>query len=262
MKLCNHRDPRNGVGSCGLRVCEVSGAKWDWRSLHVFVKEGHLPDNRNWYSHAFECTEKMSTVCPYRVHTPIEKPKPVPKPEKCKRCGARHYPGRGVSQAFCDAHDEFDKQMQPWSPEGSKQPIWPDPALEKRYRTMLWPSLASDIFRRDKWKCQDCKLETTARHLKHSNGEEYIYHETYLKIQHGPNKLGNPEDETIQFEVHHIIPRAKGGTDHPANLKLVCQKCHRKYTDELLGELGPLRAKERRIAQVKEIMPKSLEEFT
>ena len=246
MKLCNHRDPRNGTGSCCLRACDVSGAKWDYSSSQVFVKEGELPDARRWFTNAFQCTERMTAVCPYRVHTPIEKPKPQPKPEKCKRCGARHYPGRGVSQAFCDAHDEFDKQMQHWNPDGSKQPIWPTPTLEKRYRSMLWPSLASDIFRRDKWKCQDCGLETTSRLIN-----EKVYHETYLRIPHGPKPLGQPEDETIQFEVHHIIPRGLGGSDHPANLKLVCQNCHKKYNEQF----------NRFIKKANRAKAKSLEEF-
>ena len=30
------------------------------------------------------------------------------------------------------------------------------------------------------------------------------------------------------LEVHHIIPRSKGGTDDPANLITLCQRCHGK----------------------------------
>lgn len=28
------------------------------------------------------------------------------------------------------------------------------------------------------------------------------------------------------YEVHHIRPRSRGGSDHPANLILLCLKCH------------------------------------
>lgn len=30
----------------------------------------------------------------------------------------------------------------------------------------------------------------------------------------------------VARHVHHINPRCEGGTDHPNNLLLVCQKCH------------------------------------
>jgi hypothetical protein len=52
-----------------------------------------------------------------------------------------------------------------------------------------------------------------------------------------------------------------GGSDHPANLKLVCQNCHKKYNEKFNGDIISRKAKERRVAKVKEIVPKSLEEF-
>jgi hypothetical protein len=38
-------------------------------------------------------------------------------------------------------------------------------------------------------------------------------------------------------EVHHIMPRIRGGTDHPFNLKTLCVICHRAYTEDLFDEL-------------------------
>lgn len=35
--------------------------------------------------------------------------------------------------------------------------------------------------------------------------------------------------------VDHIIPKAKGGTDDPANLECVCQKCHDAKTQAESG---------------------------
>ncbi len=250
MKLCNHRDPRNGPGSCCLRACDVSGAKWDYQSSQVFVKEGLLPDARRWFTYAFQCTEKMSEICPYRVHTVIEKPPPKPKPEKCKRCGARHYPDRGVSQLFCDAKDEFDKLMQSWTSEGSKQSIWPADSSYERYRVMLWPWIVGEIMERDKWKCQDCGSETDS-----IKGEKAIYHQTHRTF---------PKDEftneRIQFEVHHILPKGLGGSDHPANLKLVCQNCHKKYNEQFNGEIISKKAQERKVKKIRETI-QSLESF-
>lgn len=35
---------------------------------------------------------------------------------------------------------------------------------------------------------------------------------------------------TTDLEVDHIIPRAVGGSDHPANLRTLCRRCHRTKT--------------------------------
>ena len=70
-------------------------------------------------------------------------------------------------------------------------------------RANLWRKLRTAVVERDKGVCQDCGREL--RHL--------------------------PRWYT---EVHHIVPRAHGGGDHPMNLKTLCVECHRKYTDEML----------------------------
>lgn len=246
MKLCNHRDPRNGPGSCCLRACDVSGAKWNYQSSQVFVKEGLLPDPRRWFTQAFQCTERMSAVCPYRIHTVIVKPLPKPKPEKCKRCGARHYDDRGVAQLFCDAKDEFEKLMQPWNPEGSRQSIYSEESFNNQYRPMLWPWIAGMISKRDKHRCQDCGMKMLDG-LSHGQ-------------QIGINEWDRPI--YLEFEVHHIIPKALGGSDHPANLKLVCKNCHSKYNERFNGEIISKKAKERRVQKIQKVALKVIEEFT
>ncbi|ETZ87570.1 HNH endonuclease family protein [Mycobacteroides abscessus MAB_030201_1075] len=32
------------------------------------------------------------------------------------------------------------------------------------------------------------------------------------------------------FAVHHIVPRHRGGTDHPDNLMAVCESCHARFS--------------------------------
>ena len=46
----------------------------------------------------------------------------------------------------------------------------------------------------------------------------------------GCNKDGKEDG----LDVHHIIPRMSGGSDHPHNLKSLCTVCHRKETNNLL----------------------------
>jgi 5-methylcytosine-specific restriction endonuclease McrA len=49
------------------------------------------------------------------------------------------------------------------------------------------------------------------------------------------------------LEVHHIIPRSEGGTDHPTNLKTVCHECHKGYTVESARDRAILRSTERQV---------------
>lgn len=70
-------------------------------------------------------------------------------------------------------------------------------------RVTMWKKLRTAVVKRDGGACQDC-----GRQLGHL-----------------------PKWYT---EVHHIIPRVRGGGDHPINLKTLCVECHRKYTDEML----------------------------
>lgn len=33
------------------------------------------------------------------------------------------------------------------------------------------------------------------------------------------------------LEIDHIVPRARGGTDHPSNLRALCRPCNRRKGD-------------------------------
>jgi len=239
MKLCNHRSPRRGEGYCYLTTGELapsSDPKVNRWSGYVFQKadeDGIFRSNNN-----VKCTEQLAKVCPYQVHTPLPKPEKKSPKEKvmCQHCGEMHTVGSAAID-WCNAY-EYIKQnsKQPFDPEGTTEEFYPDWALELNsvdVKARFWQSLALRILERDGYACQDC-------------GREFDH---------------NTTQRWNEVEVHHIIPRTKGGSDHPKNLKTVCAKCHRKYTDELLGELGPLRAKQNKINKVKETVPKSLEEF-
>jgi 5-methylcytosine-specific restriction protein A len=188
----------------------------------------------------FICTESMSQVCPYRKHTPeMRLPAEPHEWYPCDGCGKRHRTEQAM--LTCKAQKQFTDallkeltvvQGTGWNPEGSKEPFWnpeiinwntPYKNFQNNIRSQIWGWMQWKILERDKNICQDC------------GGHAY--------------------------EVHHIVPISKGGSDHPSNLKSLCDKCHRKYTNDLLGELGPLRAKQRRIEKVRETVPKSLEEF-
>jgi 5-methylcytosine-specific restriction protein A len=71
------------------------------------------------------------------------------------------------------------------------------------------------VLRRGGYRCQDCGEEFGKRRRKHFDPT----------LRRG---RGGYRWESL--EVHHIIPRGDGGSDHPGNLKTLCPPCHAGYT--------------------------------
>jgi hypothetical protein len=115
-----------------------------------------------------------------------------------------------------------------FSPEGTIEEVYPPEVIGfkgfQNVRAHIWPWMMERIKQRDKC-CQDC---------------------------------GTQEG---QFEVHHIISRFHGGTDHPANLKMVCNKCHRKYTNDLMVDVGKARQIKNQVHKVKQLGLHRLDDF-
>lgn len=209
MLMCNYRVPRNRPGECWLRTTDVVPNSDYWGALVFKGNNGEI--------HAL-CDDQMIEVCPYRVHTVI--PKPIPKSYiPCSACGEGHR--SKTSLMICQTrHIVHTQYNQPWTPEGTTENLYPidPPEWSKHYSTTFrawaWPMLAGWIINRDKNICQDCG----------------VHSETVI----GKDKWGS--NLTPTMEVHHIIPRSRGGGDHPKNLKTLCQRCHAKYTGELHSE--------------------------
>lgn len=73
------------------------------------------------------------------------------------------------------------------------KPIPPPPPQPKPLtEAEIWHKIRISILTRDGFKCQECGYQ---------------------------NRL----------EVHHIIPRSKGGTNDPSNLTTLCKRCHDKH---------------------------------
>lgn len=68
-----------------------------------------------------------------------------------------------------------------------------------------WEKLREDIMRRDHGMCQPC-----------------------LRSGH----------TTIATQVDHIVQKADGGTDDPANLQAICEPCHREKTSRESNRTG------------------------
>ena len=120
----------------------------------------------------------------------------------CPGCGERH--DSLIEMYTCICHCRMEKAFT-GTPDflecGSKADLFDRvPAM---VRASLWRKLRTAVVERDHGACQDCGKE----------------------LGHLPRWY---------TEVHHIVPRAHGGGDHPMNLKTLCVECHRKYTDEML----------------------------
>ena len=232
MKLCNHRWKKSQEGRCWLKCDDIAPpSRKRNHSAPVFQPDGSDEQHYKWspeqpqmYFPRFQCTERMNEVCPYRVHSPSPPPEPA-KWYHCQNCGHKHRTEQ--ARLLCAgytvwhrAFEEFKRTLSPtgFNPKGTTEEIYPDELIKfkgfSNVRAYLWPVMMSVINHRDKGICQDCG-----------------------------NQIG-------PFEVHHIIPRGLGGSDHPANLKLVCQNCHKKYNEKFNGEIISRKARERKVKQL------------
>jgi 5-methylcytosine-specific restriction protein A len=157
------------------------------------------------------CGEEMAAACEFYVGPQ----KAVLRP--CPYCGGRHRQGSGAEH-ICAAWSGYKlllKDMRtresPTFPEGTKERCYPEDAPGWMPR-ILWPKVKASILRRDGYACRKCGAV-----FRGSAGRR--------------RKSGS-------LEVHHILPRSRGGSDHPGNLITLCQACHRAYTSELVSDLA------------------------
>ena len=109
---------------------------------------------------------------------------------ECPRRNHRHHEGSS-SHHYC----LLIMQVQALSteePKGTKEPL-PDLHFGKLNAQVAWHAIREAIMERDGQVCTMCGAK------------------------------GHCFDE---LEVHHIIPRVDGGSDHPLNLTTLCKRCH------------------------------------
>lgn len=195
--LCRHRLDPTQESHCGLLRADGTYQVTNEQGLPVF------------------CNHEVVKKCPYREGEVIAL-------ELCPYCKKRHYPGSGaqklcrekhnVNEAFTELRREF-KQPPKYYPEGTRKPIYSD-WTEDWIRSYLWPNIRQRVLRRDKYTCQDCGVE---------------FGKSSRKVYDPALKRGKGGYRKESLEVHHIIPRSLGGSDHPGNLKTLCPACHKKY---------------------------------
>ncbi len=192
----------------------------------------------------------------------------------CPVCGGRHHEG-SASQIYCQQYGkikeilaEMERKNESWVPEGSMEDPF-EGTLSDFWQQRLWNNIRNFILKRDNFTCQNCglKCEKGATHPKSSriaeergvwNKDSNDYEMKWQRIEPGQYHY-HGTDSWFELEVHHIIPRSRGGTNHPKNLKTVCDQCHDVYTAELHRDNGRKRRDDLKSAKIKNV-PK-LEEY-
>lgn len=212
MLPCRHRLLPDEESFCWL---QTSAARED-RPSPVFLGDG---------GHPVRCTAALSRACSFREAVEIDnRPDTVP----CPHCHRRHRNGSN-SQQLCEAWSSVKKVLallRKELPEGHRYyeggttvPPY-DEGTTPLIRRLVWQRLQPAILRRDRYRCQDCGANFGGRRRK-------VYDP---KLRRGK---GGYRWESL--EVHHIIARSAGGSDHPGNLKTLCPACHAAYTQEQIA---------------------------
>jgi hypothetical protein len=175
------------------------------------------------------CGPELAAICPFRSPKAERMAKKLMEP--CPYCGHRHRPDSN-SRAICEAWastKQVLKQMRTDLPglrkfyiAGTKQLPYADDTSDL-VRRVLWPKIKTAVLRRDKWICQDCGVNFERCRIK-------VFDQTLRR--------GKGGYRWESLEVHHIVPRSRGGSDHPGNLKTLCPACHRRYTNELITDIA------------------------
>jgi 5-methylcytosine-specific restriction protein A len=165
------------------------------------------------------CDASMAAICPFRSGAPQVVLR------HCLHCNGRHRQGSGAEHlcAAWSGYKNLLKEMRSSKAtrsEGTTLPCYPADAPGWMPR-VLWPKVKASILRRDGYACQDCgSVFRGGAGMRRKRGS---------------------------LEVHHIIPRSRGGSDHPRNLKTLCPSCHRGYTSELVSDLAQELRSEREV---------------
>ncbi len=167
--------------------------EWMWvRVLHSTYGVQDTPEYQQRLHAAFdELTHYIDSRLLLEETLPPLEDEPEPGPEYfvCEH-GHKHLSERSL--LWCKINTAFERNQRVWletppEPEGTT-----DEAVDfGEFRDLFWSQVAMLIQLRDSFTCQFDGCEATE-----------------------------------VLEVHHIIPRRAGGSDHPANLITLCRKHH------------------------------------
>jgi len=150
----------------------------------------------------FYCTEQTIQRCPHRawdhdVSVGVQQTRARLLTD-CPSCGHRHH--RLDERMRCILLRSIDDKFATSGKEcgGSCEQILPS-GVPQEMAPYAWKKIRAKVLERDERKCRSCHRD----------------------LDDMPSWF---------FEVHHVVPRSEGGSDHPANLITLCYICHKKVT--------------------------------
>ena len=178
------------------------------RPLHLFLAERLCAPT------FFDCDERTASPCPHRswdhpTHLEVcrSRSKVV---DECPSCGGRH---RLMIEALrCEVSSIIENAFQTGSGVPDRSDELLGGHLPGRMRSSAWRTVREKVVERDARRCRRC-------------GKDLAAVPAWLT------------------EVHHIVPRCEGGSDHPSNLVTLCVMCHKRASVALRGE-RPARGEE------------------
>lgn len=227
---CRHRLLSHEESYCWL---ESSRLDEDGTPVPVFRSYGGRRPLR--------CGQEMAKACPWRLWDEAPTAELVP----CSHCGRRHRQG-SVSQQLCAAWSSSKavlKMMREARPEGERYYV--EGTRELPYsdnisdlvRRLVWNRMKNAVLRRDRYQCQECGA---------------MFGKRQRKVFDPSLRRGRGGYRWESLEVHHIIPRSKGGSDHPGNLMTLCPSCHIEQTARQASERAAMRREGKRFLRALE----------
>lgn len=216
---CAHRITGGEASYCFLQSCRASD---DDPSMKDLVFQGARPE---W---PVRCDRDLIEICPYRER--VIQDGGAGRLVPCPCCKRRHREGSTAKRLCVDWHRvklvlkemrEMRHGQRKYFEQGTTLLPYPTdtPDLVRR---LIWMRLKSAVIRRDRYTCQDCRE---------------VFGSSRRKVFDQSLKGGRGGYRWESLEVHHIVPRSRGGSDHPGNLKTLCPSCHRNYTNELIADI-------------------------
>jgi hypothetical protein len=150
---------------------------------------------------------------------------------KCDHCGRYHW--TESSKGWCKLYETLrgvlSKDLAKALPEGSKEPP-PWGSIN------AWGDVRDGMMSRDGHTCQECGIHQSKMWDMYLKAKGLAPDTEPWDLPQGSS---TEAANAMTIQVHHVIPRIAGGTDHPENLITLCYACHRARHDAIGNGFHP-----------------------
>lgn len=103
----------------------------------------------------------------------------------------------------------------------------------RRWNSTIWTTVPDSSERKPRQAVKRISDKQRARtrnlaKLKREWIKAEFDREGFCRCQGCRRPIYDPHDAALLLDAHHIVLRARGGTDDPLNLRMICRTCHMK----------------------------------